>query len=180
MAQNGIHNPNSFSSKMQSVGYSVPQPALHSNFVRADFLACIIARRFSEKLNQPFFVSVGYFPNYDLRNRDGSLTYEIKLDSLSKLTGRMCFELEYNGEPSGLTSTKALFWLHVVPISATELLVHQYLVSSLREAIKGYTLQYGGDYRRSKFVCIPSVKIQTHEVDRFVISYELSKLEAYW
>ena len=52
------------------------------------------------------------FSNYDLVSNSG-YTIEVKFDIKSKLTSNVAIEYEFNNNPSGLASTKAVEWIHI-------------------------------------------------------------------
>lgn len=54
----------------------------------------------------------GNFSNYDLVSNSG-YTIEVKFDIKSKLTNNIAIEYEFNNNPSGLASTKAVEWIHI-------------------------------------------------------------------
>lgn len=54
----------------------------------------------------------GNFSNYDLVSNSG-YTIEVKFDIKSKLTSNVAIEYEFNNNPSGLASTKAVEWIHI-------------------------------------------------------------------
>ena len=56
-------------------------------------------------------IMVGYFKDYDIKTDGG--TFEIKNDVSSKGTGNFFIELMYNGNPSGIKSTLADYFVIV-------------------------------------------------------------------
>jgi hypothetical protein len=54
--------------------------------------------------------ALGNFKPYDLLG-DRTTTYEVKFDRKAKSTGNLAFEYRFNGEPSGLATTTADFWV---------------------------------------------------------------------
>ena len=64
-----------------------------------------------------------YHKEWDIEiTKDGEIThFEVKADRRTFATGNICLEFAYNGEDSGITSTKADYWvLYVVNGDKTE------------------------------------------------------------
>jgi hypothetical protein len=53
----------------------------------------------------------GYFKDYDLFVPEVNKSVEVKADEKSKYTGNILVEIEFNGKPSALSTTKADFWV---------------------------------------------------------------------
>lgn len=53
----------------------------------------------------------GYFKDYDLFVPEVNKSVEVKSDEKSKSTGNILVEIEFNGKPSALSTTKADFWV---------------------------------------------------------------------
>lgn len=53
----------------------------------------------------------GYFKDYDLFVPEVSKSVEVKADEKSKYTGNILVEIEFNGKPSALSTTKADYWV---------------------------------------------------------------------
>jgi len=55
----------------------------------------------------------GKFKDYDLIMPNRHITVEIKKDVMAKDTGNYAIEFRCNGNPSGISATKALYWVIV-------------------------------------------------------------------
>jgi len=53
----------------------------------------------------------GYFKGYDLFVPEVLKSIEVKSDEKSKYTGNIVVEIEFNGNPSALSTTKADYWV---------------------------------------------------------------------
>jgi hypothetical protein len=53
----------------------------------------------------------GYFKDYDLFVPEIGKSIEVKYDEKSKETGNIVVEIEFNGKPSALSTTKADYWV---------------------------------------------------------------------
>lgn len=53
----------------------------------------------------------GYFKDYDLFVPEINKSVEVKADEKSKYTGNILVEIEFNGKPSALSTTKADYWV---------------------------------------------------------------------
>lgn len=53
----------------------------------------------------------GYFKDYDLYVPEVEKSIEVKSDEKSKYTNNILVEVEFNGKPSALSTTKADFWV---------------------------------------------------------------------
>jgi len=79
-----------------------------------------------EKYPQAYRVE-GKFKGYDIYVPETEMAIEVKYDAESVNTGNIVIEVEMNGKPSGLTTTRADFWLVATPhdycyISASRLM----------------------------------------------------------
>ena len=53
----------------------------------------------------------GYFKDYDIYVPEISKSVEVKSDEQSKHTGNILIEVEFDGKPSALSTSKADFWV---------------------------------------------------------------------
>ena len=53
----------------------------------------------------------GYFKDYDIYIPEIDKSVEVKLDLMSLETGNIVVEIEFNGKPSALSTTKADYWV---------------------------------------------------------------------
>lgn len=59
------------------------------------------------------YVTKGYCKEWDIVIPEKNRTVEVKYDEKSHDTGNFLVEIEFNGEPSALSTTKADVWIHV-------------------------------------------------------------------
>jgi hypothetical protein len=53
----------------------------------------------------------GYFKDYDIYIPEKGFGVEVKCDEKSKFTRNLVIEVEFNGKPSALSTTKAEYWV---------------------------------------------------------------------
>lgn len=53
----------------------------------------------------------GYFKEWDIYVPELSVGVEVKSDEMSQQTGNIVIEIEFNGKPSALSTTKAAYWV---------------------------------------------------------------------
>lgn len=78
-------------------------------------------------------------------------------------TGNIAIEIAYRGKPSGLATTEASYWLHILEISGMEFCSLLFPVDVLKKTIKGMKnerrIVMGGDDNQSKLVLVPLTAI---------------------
>lgn len=57
------------------------------------------------------YIQDGYFKEWDIFVPDVDVGVEVKSDQKSQHTGNIVIEIEYNGKPSALSTTKASYWV---------------------------------------------------------------------
>ena len=57
------------------------------------------------------YIMEGYFKEYDIWIPEINKSVEVKSDEKSKYTGNIVIEVEFNGKPSALSTTKADWWV---------------------------------------------------------------------
>ena len=57
------------------------------------------------------YVMQGYFKGYDIYVPETGKKVEVKQDKKSNFTGNIVVEIEFNGKPSALSTTKADYWV---------------------------------------------------------------------
>lgn len=73
-------------------------------------------------------------------------------------TGNIAIEYEYKGRPSGITTTEAPYWLHVLEVDGEEFCTLLFKTSVLRgllDTVKSSRKVAGGDDNQSKLVLLP-------------------------
>jgi len=63
-----------------------------------------------KKYPQAYIVD-GYFKEWDIYVPEVETSVEVKMDEMSKDTGNIVVEIEFNGKPSALATTKADYWV---------------------------------------------------------------------
>ena len=66
----------------------------------------IIKKKYPES-----YIIEGYFKDYDIYVPEKNMGIEVKRDEKSKYTGNLVVEIEFNGKPSALSTTKADYWV---------------------------------------------------------------------
>lgn len=94
------------------------------------------------------FRSLGHEP-IDLR---AELTLEVKRDRLSTTTGNVAIEVQFRGEPSGISTSAADFW--AIVLDAEVLIFRTPELKSLVQS-GGYRTIPAGDGRRSVVALVP-------------------------
>ena len=57
------------------------------------------------------YIIEGYFKDYDIYVPEKDMGIEVKKDVKSQETGNLVIEVEFNGKPSALSTTKADYWV---------------------------------------------------------------------
>ena len=57
------------------------------------------------------YIERGYFKEWDIFIPELNFGVEVKLDKKSKYTGNIVIEINFNNKPSGLSTTKAKYWV---------------------------------------------------------------------
>lgn len=57
------------------------------------------------------YIQEGYFKEWDIYVPELGIGVEVKSDQKSKHTGNIVIEIEFNGKPSALSTTKATYWV---------------------------------------------------------------------
>jgi hypothetical protein len=106
----------------------------------------------------------GYFKDYDfwLLAGDKKSYFEVKSDKLAAITGNLCIEYGYKGNPSGITATKADYYIYYVLHTDSGTVrgkiigedVYIIPVAELREIAGGCRSVMGGDGKHSKLYLV--------------------------
>ena len=73
-------------------------------------------------------------------------------------TGNIAIEYEYRGQPSGITTTEAPYWMHILEVDGEEfctLLFKTSVLRTLLKTVKAARRVSGGDDKQSKLVLLP-------------------------
>lgn len=60
---------------------------------------------------QSAYIKDGYFKEWDIFVPEIGIAIEVKSDEKSKYTGNIVIEVEFDGKPSALSTTKADYWV---------------------------------------------------------------------
>ena len=76
-------------------------------------------------------------------------------------TGNIAIEYEYRGKPSGIATTQAPYWFHILEIGGKEFCTLMLKTDILKELIKTAKTKtvMGGDDKQSKLVLLPIKEI---------------------
>ena len=114
------------------------------------------------------FCPNGAFSDWDVKiKRDGlEGTYEVKADRLSAKTGNLCIEYQCREKPSGIATTKALFYAYFV-VKGKEHDCYIIPVERLKKMIDEGKFKKGAtDYGRTQFFLIPKTAFTPYLVER--------------
>lgn len=70
-----------------------------------------VVLRYIQKKYPEAVMMEGYTKEYDIWIPEIGEGIEVKSDEKSQLTGNIIIEIEFNGKPSALSTTKALYWV---------------------------------------------------------------------
>ena len=73
-------------------------------------------------------------------------------------SGNIAIEYEYRGKPSGIATTQAPYWFHILEIGGEEfctLMLKTDMLKKLIKAVKNTRTVMGGDDKQSKLVLLP-------------------------
>jgi hypothetical protein len=134
----------------------------HPGYDLLDRLAVEVARQYNVEFKQPFFVAVGYFPDYDIVSLDRSIKVEVKCETTPIRTGNVCIEYwnTHKDRPSGIVVTTANLWVHIV-LEKDGFQAYEYDVAVLRKLVieEGRKSDNG---RNSLFKLIPLDLFKKH------------------
>jgi len=97
----------------------------------------------------------GQFKKWDFRTCCGA--YEVKADRLAYKYGckTMFIEHECSGQPSGISSTEADYWVYFMVRPNGEYVAYRIPVEALKKACEGCPVKSGGDGYRSRGYIVP-------------------------
>jgi hypothetical protein len=147
-------------------------------YINADFIQLLIARHYEPKYGAGH-VCFGNVPMYDV-SFDRGPRLEIKLDMKAASTGNAAIEYwnSHSDKPTGILSTCAEKWVHVVPY-AEELRCFEVDVKRLlRLCFETSKYASGGDGSSTLMVLIPLLKLKAGASQVFRLDDELGSLKA--
>jgi len=139
-----------------------------------------VAEYYAKRLNEPMFLAVGYYKDYDCISFSRNLPLEIKFEEKARDTYNLALEVSYNGKPSGLTSTRAKKWVHIVPIDKERMSCYEFDVEALREVTRNFQTFWGGDGKKSEMKLLPLNEAEKIATKRFEFSIDWSAYQPYW
>jgi hypothetical protein len=107
-----------------------------SEYELQDHIAVEVARFYCSECREPFFVAVGNHPDYDIVSLSRTRRIEIKCERAARRTQNVAIEFWNTSlnQPSGVLSSKADTWLHVV-LEGETLLAYEYNIDTLRKLV---------------------------------------------
>ena len=109
----------------------------------------------------------GYFKEYDLTIfKDGTPTkIEVKSDRQASSTGNMAIEYECKNKPSGLSATKADYWIYFV-VHKDKDECYKIPTDELRELVKDCRKVRGGDNYMSRMYLLKMDNCKKYRIYR--------------
>jgi hypothetical protein len=104
------------------------------------------------------FVIDGYCKDYDIYIPELDAGVEVKSDQMSQYTGNIVIEVEMNGKKSGITTTRARFWVFFTGQKWIIMTPEQIKQACKTEALYGFTGD--GDNRMKKAYLIRQEKLE--------------------
>jgi hypothetical protein len=135
---------------------------------------------YSRRTGQVFWNPVGNFKFHDGISQSGLYSIEVKFDTMAARSLNMCVEVECFGRPSGITTTTAGLWIHVVPIDGSRLCCYEFSTPMLRQRVASLPTYHGGDRGKSCFKLLPISEGEKIKTSKFFLSIDWASLRAYW
>jgi hypothetical protein len=82
----------------------------HKDLARGKQIEEMVLSHINKKYPEAYIVD-GYFKEWDIYVPEVQKSVEVKSDEKSKYTGNIVIEVEFNGKPSALHTTKADYWV---------------------------------------------------------------------
>ena len=82
----------------------------HRDLARGKQVEQVVLSYIHKKYPEAYIVD-GYFKEWDIYVPEVQKSVEVKSDEKSKYTGNIVIEIEFNGKPSALSTTKADYWV---------------------------------------------------------------------
>jgi hypothetical protein len=124
--------------------------------------------------------AIGYFKDYDGISISGKRKIEIKFEEKARETFNFCIEYEFGRAPSGIASTKAGKWVHVVPMDQSNMWCYEFEVKTLQATLERFPLYSGGDGNKSRMKLLPMELAEKIKTDKFQIHIDWNALKPYW
>ena len=107
------------------------------------------------------YIIDGYFKDYDIYVPEKDIGVEVKRDEKSKYTGNIVVEIEFDGKPSALSTTKADWWAQVLTTDSDIEGILMFPVEKLKKIVKKSIFKgkgrmvMGGDDKTSEIALVP-------------------------
>lgn len=101
----------------------------------------------------------GYCKEYDIYIPSKGFGVEIKMDKMSQQTGNIVVEIEFDGKPSALSTTKAKYWIFDTGVK--EIIVRTETLRKLVKRFKTVSFKGRGDLKYKKAYLIKQYVIES-------------------
>jgi len=125
------------------------------------------------------FLAIGRFKDYDGVSKSRAFSVEVKFEEKSRDTFNLAFEVSCNGKPSGLTTTRAKKWVHVIPIDERRMCCYEFDVEALRDKLRNARSVFGGDRNASEMKLLPLLEAR-ELCQHFELEIDFEKYQPYW
>lgn len=106
----------------------------------------------------------GYCKDYDIYIPSKGFGVEIKMDKMSQQTGNIVVEIEFDGKPSALSTTKAKYW--IFDTDKEIITVRTESLKKLVKRLKPVTFKGRGDTKYKKAYLVKQYMIESIGVNR--------------
>ena len=100
----------------------------------------------------------GYCKEWDIYIPSRSMGIEIKYDKMSQKTGNIVVEIEFNGKPSALSTTKSKYWFFDIDVKT--LVVETDTLKKMVKSLRVSTFTAKGDSKEKKAYLIKQKMIE--------------------
>ena len=100
---------------------SIKQKTIQQKSIKEQFISDLVLGQYYEQeyIKYKEFDNVHHpkekcFKDYDFKNLDTEKSYEVKADRKTQKTGNLFIEFKSRDKPSGISTTKADYWVHFI------------------------------------------------------------------
>jgi hypothetical protein len=138
--------------------------SFNSDLTQGQYFEKLFSEQYLTSTNIESSSSKGKFKEWDIKttDEDGKETlYEVKSDGKGHFTGNICIEYTCSDKPSGITATKADWWIHFIPTpkyTDNKYRLVKIPTTTLRKMIADNLYKFkcnGGDGNRAKMYLFP-------------------------